>query len=117
MPLWNKEKNEDDKSEPESTLFTTDKFSRTDILICASNGCIYAIHKQDGTKLWKTKIDRSAAVISIFVTDSDKVVAGGFGKTHCIDLMTGNIIWTNKMPVSYIKLKLAPSQKKKKCIT
>ncbi|KAI9244330.1 quinon protein alcohol dehydrogenase-like superfamily [Helicostylum pulchrum] len=99
MPLWNKEKDGDDKSGlPESTLFATDKFSRTDLLICASNGSIYAIHKQDGTKLWKAKIGSSAAVISLFVTDSDKLVAGGFGKTHCIDLMTGNIIWTNKMP-------------------
>ena len=77
-------------------------FNRNDILICATNGKLYAIHKRDGTRLWRSKYPSGACggIISLFVTDTDKLLAGTEGKTACMDLMTGEELWVNKMSVS-----------------
>ncbi|KAG2229142.1 hypothetical protein INT48_008094 [Thamnidium elegans] len=73
------------------------EFTRDDMLICAVNGYAYAIHKKDGTILWEKYIAITAAVISVYVTDNDRVIAAAVGVTHSIDLMTGEIIWSNDM--------------------
>ncbi|KAI8049380.1 PQQ-like domain-containing protein [Thamnidium elegans] len=96
MPLWTNEKNVE--KDIESIILTTQEFSRQDLLICATHGAVYGIHKKDGTKLWKTKIQASASVISVFVTDNDKLIVGAFGKTYCLSMMTGEVVWKNKMP-------------------
>ncbi|KAK4512741.1 RNAPII degradation factor [Mucor velutinosus] len=75
-------------------------FNRNDILICATNGKLYAIHKKDGSRLWRSKYPTGAygGIVSLFVTDTDKLLAGAQGKTACIDMMTGEALWVNKMP-------------------
>lgn len=77
------------------------EFTRDDMLICAVNGYVYAIHKKDGTILWEKYIAVTAAVISVYVSDNDRVIAAAVGVTHSIDLMTGEIIWSNNMTVRY----------------
>ncbi|RCI05685.1 hypothetical protein CU098_013285 [Rhizopus stolonifer] len=75
-------------------------FNRNDILICATNGKIYALHKRDGSRLWRAKFPTSAYgnIVSVFVTDYDDVIVGAVGKTACMKLMTGETKWINKMP-------------------
>jgi outer membrane protein assembly factor BamB len=74
------------------------------ILICSTNGRIYGIHKENGKCLWRKTFSRgfSTGIISLFVTDSDKVIAGTNGKTSCMDIMTGDIIWINNMKASFV---------------
>lgn len=110
MNFWkNEEKSEkagsEDGSQHESgSVFLTDKeFSRNSILVCATHGNIYAIHKSDGSRLWRAKFPAMGGVISLFVTDDDKLIAGANGKTACLNLLTGETIWMNRMPVSIIK--------------
>lgn len=82
-----------------STL-SSKEFSLNDIIVSACNGTIYALDKRDGARLWKTKIKSSVDVISLYITEDNKLLAGARGKTYSLNLMTGEIIWTNKMPVS-----------------
>jgi outer membrane protein assembly factor BamB len=106
MNFWkNEEKGEIAGSERGSvdgdSVFLTDKeFSRNSILICATHGNIYAIHKKDGSRLWRAKFPAMGGIISLFVTDDDKLIAGANGKTACLNLMNGETIWMNRMAVS-----------------
>ncbi|KAI8343688.1 hypothetical protein BC941DRAFT_459003 [Chlamydoabsidia padenii] len=61
-------------------------FTREQVIICTTHGKIYAIHKKDG--------------ISVFVTDNDKVLVGGIGRTACLDLFTGTTKMINSMKVT-----------------
>ncbi|KAI7884718.1 uncharacterized protein EV154DRAFT_522038 [Mucor mucedo] len=92
------EKDTEDQSDCSLSFSTERAFTKNDILICASYGNIYAIHKTDGSGLWKSPFKAGGGVISLFVTDSDKIIAGAFGKTACFDLMNGSMIWSNNMP-------------------
>ncbi|KAG0170472.1 hypothetical protein DFQ28_001731 [Apophysomyces sp. BC1034] len=76
------------------------EFTRNGILLCATHGKIYGIHKKDGARLWRTKFPTGAmgGIVSIFITDTDKVLVGGNGKTACVSLQTGETLWVNKMP-------------------
>lgn len=87
-------------------LMEESNFNRNDVLICATHGKLYAIHKQDGTRLWRTKFPTGAygGIVSLFVTDTDKLLAGAQGKTACVNLMNGETLWVNKMPVSQCTL-------------
>lgn len=96
------EKDTEDQSECDLSFSSDRSFTKNDILICASYGNIYAIHKTDGSGLWKSAFKAGGGVISLFVTDEDKIIAGAFGKTACFDLMDGSMIWTNNMPVSIL---------------
>jgi len=89
-------------------------FNRNDILICATAGKLYAIHKRDGTRLWRSKYPTGAygGIVSLFVTDTNKLLAGTEGKTACMDLMTGEELWMNKMSVS----ERVDQLRKSKCI-
>ncbi|KAI8145064.1 hypothetical protein BJV82DRAFT_604756 [Fennellomyces sp. T-0311] len=70
-----------------------------DIIICARGKKIYAMHKNDGRRLWRIKspIGSSGGIISIFVTEDYKVLLGANGKAACIELMTGKQVWIQKM--------------------
>lgn len=80
------------------------KFTRRDILICASHGYVYAIHKSDGSRLWKTSFKSGSGIISLFVRDNDRLIAGACGRTACLNLLNGGIVWENKMTVSFYNL-------------
>lgn len=104
MPFWNSDEKAALRDEEDNVpIKVTDKsYTRDDILVCATHGHIYAVHKTNGSNIWDTKFPTGVMgnVISIFITDSDKVIVGGLGKTVCMDLLTGQTIWINKMPVS-----------------
>ncbi|KAI8375093.1 quinon protein alcohol dehydrogenase-like superfamily [Choanephora cucurbitarum] len=75
------------------------EYKRNDILICATNGKIYAVHKKDGSRIWGCSFPERAYgnTVSVFVTDYDDVIIGAVGKIACLDLMTGEKKWLNKM--------------------
>lgn len=73
---------------------TSKPFTHNDILICSTQGNIYAIHKCDGSRIWKSKFPPGAigGVVSLFITENDKLVVGANGKTSCMNLMNGQSI-------------------------
>jgi outer membrane protein assembly factor BamB len=104
MPFWNSDEKQSftDESDNVSIRLTDQPYSRDDILICATHGHIYAVHKTTGSDIWDTKFPTGVMgnVISIFITDTDKLIVGGFGKTACMNLLNGQTIWINNMSVS-----------------
>jgi outer membrane protein assembly factor BamB len=119
MTIFNldKKKNCDDDTGSDNNsvvLMEGSNFDRNDILICATHGKIYAIHKRDGSRLWRASFPTGAfgGIVSLFVTDYDKLVVGANGKTACMDLMTGETEWVNKMPVSETCLNNSTDKKK-----
>lgn len=101
------EKRQDEERSDFDLKFSAEKaFSRNDVLICGSHGNIYAIHKTDGSKLWQTTFKAMGGITSLFVTDDDKLIAAAYGRTASFDLMTGTLLWVNKMPVSWRGLSL-----------
>jgi outer membrane protein assembly factor BamB len=80
-------------------------FGRHEVLLCATHGKIYAIHKKDGARCWRQDFPTGAlgGIVSLFVTDNDTVIVGGNGKTASLDLFTGVTTWVNKMKVMKAK--------------
>ncbi|KAG1138341.1 hypothetical protein G6F37_010568 [Rhizopus arrhizus] len=102
MTLFSSEKKQlnDNESDTSSCEYDGPKdYQRNNILLCATHGKIYALHKRSGNKLWSAKFPSGAmgGIVSIFVTDFDKVIVGANGKTACLDLMTGKTLWLNRM--------------------
>ncbi|KAL7324763.1 hypothetical protein PS15p_209908 [Mucor circinelloides] len=95
-----RDEDEDAGSDSGSAVLAAQHFRRNDIIICATGGKLYAIHKKDGSRLWRSEFPSGAygGTVSVFVTDTDKLVAGTEGKTACMDLMTGEELWVNEMP-------------------
>jgi outer membrane protein assembly factor BamB len=79
-------------------------FSRNQVIICATHGKLYAVHKKDGSRLWRQSFPTAVfgGVVSIFVTDDDTVLVGVSGKTACLNLFTGVFKWVNTMKVSVL---------------
>lgn len=80
-----------------------------DLILCATRGRIYAVHKQDGSRLWEKKFPKEKSdwcgggtgVISLFITDDNKyILAGKNAKVACLDIITGDTRWVKKLPVS-----------------
>ncbi|KAI9311970.1 hypothetical protein BX666DRAFT_881786 [Dichotomocladium elegans] len=96
-----KEAGFDSDSETASTSpsIPSQSFERHDILVVATHRNIYAVHKRNGSRLWRSKFPAgmTGGVISLFITDQDKLVAAGNGKTAALDLFTGDMLWLNKM--------------------
>jgi outer membrane protein assembly factor BamB len=90
------------KQDTDSIAIGNGPFNSNDILVCATHGKIYAIHKRTGARLWRADFPTGGqgGVVSLFITDDGKVIAGARGRTACLELMTGKPIWLNKMPVS-----------------
>lgn len=100
--FFSKEKCEDDNnSDTGSILMGDSDFNHNDILICATHGKIYAIHKLNGARLWRSGFPGGSfgGVVSLFVTDTDKLIVGSRGRTACLKILTGEQLWLNKMPV------------------
>ncbi|KAI9268312.1 hypothetical protein BDA99DRAFT_505484 [Phascolomyces articulosus] len=72
-----------------------------DILVCSIGCKIFAVRKKDGSRIWKADAPTGGGmneVVSVFITDNDKLIVGGGGRTACMNLFTGEKIWLNKMP-------------------
>ncbi|KAI9276991.1 hypothetical protein BDA99DRAFT_567866 [Phascolomyces articulosus] len=87
-----------------SAISMEPSINSNDIIVCARSDKIYAIHKEDGRRLWRIKspIGSSGGIISIYVTEDYKVLLGARGKAACIELRTGKHLWTQKMKRRWI---------------
>ena len=100
--------NDSDSESFQGTEFTT-PFTRNDILVCATHGKIYAVHKRNGARIWRSDFPKGSTslfsvgsmggIVSIFITDQDDLIIASSGKTACLDLYTGAEKWVNKMKV------------------
>ncbi|KAI8990989.1 hypothetical protein BDF20DRAFT_903893 [Mycotypha africana] len=63
-------------------------FSSTDVLICATHGKIYALHK----------LNAFGGAISLFIEEQNKLFAGAGGKIACLNVLTGDTMWVNRIP-------------------
>jgi outer membrane protein assembly factor BamB len=111
MGIFGSEKKEhNDESDTESQeVVNQENFNFNDVLICSTHGKVYAIHKRNGDRLWRAEFPSGrltgGGVLSLFVTDYDKLIVGGNGRTVCLNIMTGDTLWVNKMEV-LIKVKI-----------
>ena len=96
-------KKDDDNS---SIISLEPSIKSSDIIVCARRDKIYAVHKEDGRRLWRIKspIGSSGGIISIYVTEDYKVLLGASGKAACIELRTGKHLWTQKMKVRVLSI-------------
>lgn len=98
--FFSKEKSKEDSLDIDSIVIEDVQFNSNDILICATNGKIYAIHKRDGSRLWSASFPGSMGNnIAVFVTDEDTLMVAARGKVICLELMTGKTVWANKITV------------------
>ncbi|KAG2224005.1 hypothetical protein INT45_009591 [Circinella minor] len=82
-------------------------FTRNDILLCSTAGNIYAVHKHTGARLWRADFPTGSTsrfasgsgggIVSLFITDEDRVIIAATGKAAALDLLTGEVLWVNKM--------------------
>ncbi|KAI7852587.1 hypothetical protein BDC45DRAFT_570856 [Circinella umbellata] len=82
-------------------------FSRNDILLCSTRGNIYAVHKHTGARLWRADFPTGSTsffasgsgggIVSMFITDEDRVIIAAAGKAAALELLTGKVLWVNKM--------------------
>ncbi|KAI9268275.1 hypothetical protein BDA99DRAFT_360556 [Phascolomyces articulosus] len=106
---YNNNNSDDDDDDERSTNSQTPptSFTRNDILLCATGGKIYAVHKHTGVRLWRAEfpsgsksrfsVGSMGGIVSVFITDQDRVIVGASGKAACLDLLTGDVKWVNKM--------------------
>ncbi|KAI8145364.1 hypothetical protein BJV82DRAFT_603396 [Fennellomyces sp. T-0311] len=91
----------DNDNDTGSNLQTTVKAD--EILVFGLATKIYGLRKEDDARIWRADAPTgiTAVRLSMFVTNDNRLVVGGSGRTACIDLRTGQIKWPNKMPVIF----------------
>ncbi len=70
-----------------------------DILLVGLARSVAAFSRSDGRELWSTKL--TGPMGADFVTlacDGANVFAYSGGHLHCLQLFTGHLLWTNKLP-------------------
>ncbi len=69
------------------------------LLIIAVKSRVMAIAKDDGRTLWSTTLPGSlGAPFVTVIADSERVFAHGHGRLHCMDIISGDILWSNDLP-------------------
>ena len=72
-----------------------------DIILLALKRKVTAIAKSDGRHIWCTEIRGGFVSSSDFITlacDDSHVFAYSGGHLHCLDLSTGQLLWTDELP-------------------
>jgi outer membrane protein assembly factor BamB len=70
-----------------------------DLIVLGMSGRVATISKTDGHIIWSTELNSSLG--SNFVTlliEGNRIFASCAGHLHCLDLGTGEILWTNELP-------------------
>lgn len=69
-----------------------------DILLLGLKQHVLAISRADGTEFWRTKLpDGSGQGFISIVSDTRLVYATCNGVLHCLELLSGDIVWTNPL--------------------
>lgn len=83
------------------SVISSTPITRDNVLVCATHGHIFALHKSNGGLFWKTKfLSAQGGVISLYFTDNDELLVGTKGKTASLDFLTGTTLEMKKIPVS-----------------
>ena len=70
-----------------------------DILLLGVKHSVTAVSRSDGQIIWRTSLP-SGAMGDGFVTllaDRSQVFAYSGGQLHCLDLLSGRLLWSNKL--------------------
>ncbi len=68
------------------------------LVIVALNGQVAALLKSNGNTLWSTKLPGMMGDSFVTISADDAhVYAFTRGKIHCLDLVKGDILWTNEL--------------------
>lgn len=68
-----------------------------DILIVGVKNSVLAFSKHDGAHLWGTELKSGTDGYVSVISDTERVYAHSGGELHCLDLMTGDIVWHDKL--------------------
>ena len=69
-----------------------------DILLLGLKQSVTAFHRADGTELWKTILpDGSTQSFISLISDTERVYATCRGVLHCLNLQTGDLLWSNPL--------------------
>ena len=71
----------------------------SDILVLGVKGTLTAFDKNTGTRLWTTRLKSSLSSDFVSVlADDTKVYAHTGGEIFCVDLFTGDGLWSDQLP-------------------
>src|SRR6516164_2850000 len=65
-----------------------------EMLLVALNGRVTALKKDGGEIVWSTKLPGRANFVTL-TGDGNKVYAASIGEIHCLDLISGKLLWSN----------------------
>lgn len=69
-----------------------------DLVVLGLNGRVAALLRQDGRLLWATDLPGMLGDRFVTVTcDDTRVYAYTRGQVHCLDLNSGQILWSNEL--------------------
>lgn len=70
-----------------------------DILLLGLKSRVTAISRKDGRQIWSTDLpEKFSGGFVTLICDGAKVFAYSSGQLHCVDLATGEILWSNALP-------------------
>ncbi len=64
-------------------------------LFIGMNGHVVSIDKTSGTENWRVKL--KSASITVVSSDDERVYAAAGGHLFCLDIQTGQQLWTNEL--------------------
>jgi hypothetical protein len=65
-----------------------------EIVLVALNGRVTALQKDGGAIVWSTKLPGRANFVTM-TGDGQKVYAASIEEIHCLDLISGKLLWSN----------------------
>jgi len=71
--------------------------SPANLLFAAIGGHIVALVPGTGQELWRTKLQSTIGTVVSILAKDGLVFVGVSGKAHCLDGLTGTILWTNEL--------------------
>ena len=69
-----------------------------DILLLGMKKRVTAIQRNTGAVIWETKLQGGQGDFVTLLCDGSRVYAASGGHLHCLDLRSGQMLWTNPLP-------------------
>jgi outer membrane protein assembly factor BamB len=67
----------------------------TDLIFVGIKGSVVALNRQTGEQIWATHL-KSWDFVNI-VVDDDSILASTWGEIFCLDALTGQTLWHNRL--------------------
>lgn len=72
------------------------EFSLMDIVLVGFNKRVLALHRETGEVLWDWKSPDGTGFPALLL-DGDRLIVSVQGYMHCLDPMTGEVLWSNPL--------------------